>query len=38
MRSVKVRLGAIALIVTPKGPSSKASLRVNAIIPPLAAA
>src|ERR1700722_13271642 len=38
MRSVSVRLGAMALIVTPYGPSSKASLRVKAIMPPLAAA
>src|SRR5258708_39409157 len=38
MRSVRVRLGAIALVLMAKGPASKASFRVNAMIPPLAAA
>ena len=38
MRSVSVRLGAMALTVTPKGPSSWASFLVKAMIPPLAAA
>src|SRR5678816_3660982 len=38
MRSDRVRLGAMALTVTPWGPSSKASLRVSAMMPPLAVA
>src|SRR6185312_15956893 len=38
MRSVNVRLGAMALMLTPNGPSSNDSLRVMAMIPPFAAA
>ena len=38
MRSVKVTEGAIALTLIPAGPTSVASLAVNAMIPPLAAA
>jgi len=38
MRSVSVMLGAMALTVTPDGPSSWASFFVKAMIPPLAAA
>ena len=38
IRSVSVTLGAMALILIPNGPSSNDSLRVKAIIPPLAAA
>ena len=37
MRSVSVRLGAIALTLMPNGPSSNDSLRVNAMMPPFAA-
>ena len=38
MRSVSVMLGAMALTLMPSGPSSWASLRVKAMMPPLAAA
>ena len=38
MRSESVRLGAIALTVMPWGPSSNASLRVRAMMPPFAVA
>jgi hypothetical protein len=38
MRSVRVRLGAMALTLMPNGPSSNDSLRVKAMMPPLAAA
>ena len=38
MRSDRVRLGAIALTFSPCGPSSQASLRVSAMLPPLAVA
>src|SRR5215470_15145393 len=38
MRSVRVTLGAMALTLSPKGPTSCASLRVKAMMPPLAAA
>src|SRR4026209_2345863 len=38
MRSDRGRVGGQALTVTPWGPSSKASLRVSAMMPPLAVA
>ena len=38
IRSVSVMLGAMALTVMPKGPSSFASFVVKAMMPPLAAA
>ena len=37
-RSVRVRLGAMALTLMPKGPSSSAIFFVKAMMPPLAAA
>ena len=37
MRSVNVRLGAMAFTLMLNGPSSRDNLRVNAMIPPLAA-